>query len=98
MMWIIRLLLPSESETDCQTCNHSSSCSAGLPNCATYSPMQKPSKSIRILVMSFNSAIKKFSRPVIEQPTSPNVWEYTGIMLSGIMVIALTAAFEVAAK
>ena len=96
MRWIIRYLFPNEPE--CESCNHKSFCDEGIPNCATHSPMQKPSKSIRILVMSFNPAIKKFSRPVIEQPTSPNIWEYTGIMLSGIMVIALTAAFEVAAK
>lgn len=96
MMWIIRYLLPSESETECVKCNHGSSCSAGLPNCATHSPKRKPSKSIRMLVMSFNPAMKKFSRPVFDpvQGVPAPGWQYALAFAIFILLLSFIGAVK----
>ena len=95
MNWIIRLLLPSESETECVKCNHSSSCSAGLPNCATHSPIRKPSKSVRML-MSFNPAMKKFSRPVFDpvQGIAAPGWQYALAFVIFILFVSFIGAVK----
>jgi hypothetical protein len=88
--WIIRYMFPTESETECVKCNHQGSCSAGLPNCATHSPIAK-----RSTVMSFHPVMKKFSRPLFDDTgRHPKPWQWALAGLLFIVLVSFTGAVK----
>jgi len=96
IMRLLRWALPQENETECVKCNHRGSCSAGLVNCATYSPMVK--RSVFSPVMSFGPRMKKYSRPVFDpsQSIPAPAWHYIAWFVIFVGFVAFVATAEVA--